>query len=86
MLIRAFAIVGLVRDDAVVASARAEPRDCDQSSFSGGGDSSNCVELTAVGKGILLRESDEPSHVLFTTPAGLAALLREVKALSSGRP
>jgi hypothetical protein len=57
-----------------------------KSSFSGGGDSSNCVELATVGEGVLLRESDEPSRVLSTTPAGLAALLREVKALSSGRP
>ncbi len=50
-----------------------------KSSFSGGGDSSDCVEVAAVDGELLLRESDEPSHVLLTTPAGLAAFLRHMR-------
>jgi hypothetical protein len=58
-----------------------------KSSFSGGGDSSNCVELAAVDGAIRLRESDTPGTELVTTPARLAGLIREVKAgCLDGRP
>ncbi len=58
----------------------------EKSSYSGGQDGPDCVEVAVDNGVVLLRESDEPSHVLCTTPAGLAALLRKVKALSSGQP
>ncbi len=52
-----------------------------KSSFSGGGDSSDCVEVAA-SQGILrLRESDEPATVVVTTATGLAALIRHVSSL-----
>lgn len=51
-----------------------------KSSFSGGGDGPNCVELGAVDGTVRLRESDAPGTELATTPAGLAELIRELKA------
>jgi hypothetical protein len=51
-----------------------------KSSFSGGGDGHECVELAQRDGGILLRESDEPRVVLATTPAALRAFLRGVRA------
>lgn len=52
-----------------------------KSSFSGGGDGNDCVEVAAsLDGGIRLRESDAPGTVLSTTPARLASLIREVKA------
>ncbi|WP_329119838.1 DUF397 domain-containing protein [Streptomyces sp. NBC_01465] len=50
-----------------------------KSSFSGSGDGNACVELTATGSAILLRESDDPSTELSTTPAQLRALLAAAK-------
>ncbi|GGK97332.1 DUF397 domain-containing protein [Streptomyces flaveus] len=49
-----------------------------KSSFSGGGDSDDCVELAARQGLLLLRESDEPGTVLTTTATGLAALIRHL--------
>lgn len=52
-----------------------------KSSYSGGGDSSDCVELSAQRNGtVKLRESDAPSTELSTTPEGLAHLIRQVKS------
>ncbi|WP_405544607.1 DUF397 domain-containing protein [Streptomyces phaeochromogenes] len=50
-----------------------------KSSFSGGGDSDDCVELAARQDTILLRESDEPDAVITATGAGLAALIRHLR-------
>jgi hypothetical protein len=50
-----------------------------KSSFSGNEDAPNCVEIAADGGGVLLRESDEPSRVLPSTRAGLAALIRHLR-------
>lgn len=53
-----------------------------KSSFSGGGDSDDCVEVAA-GQGtgaVLLRESDEPGTMITTTATGLAALIRHLRA------
>jgi hypothetical protein len=38
-----------------------------------------CVELTADGGAVLLRESDDPATVLITTPVALAHFLRAIK-------
>ncbi|MFF9397911.1 DUF397 domain-containing protein [Streptomyces sp. NPDC014744] len=50
-----------------------------KSSFSGGGDSSNCVELAATDGLIRLREGDDPGTELAVTPAQLDRLLGGVK-------
>lgn len=51
-----------------------------KSSFSGGSGSGECIEVAATTAAVHLRESDEPTTVLTTTPNRLAALLRRVKA------
>jgi Domain of unknown function (DUF397) len=50
-----------------------------KSSFSGGMDGNECVELACLGGAIGIRESDDPGTVLPTTPAALAGLIRTVK-------
>ncbi|MFD5463775.1 DUF397 domain-containing protein [Kitasatospora sp. NPDC127059] len=50
-----------------------------KSSFSG--DTANCIYVAAtLGDAIKIRESDDPEVVVTTTPDGLRALLRGVKA------
>ncbi|MBT2528120.1 DUF397 domain-containing protein [Streptomyces sp. ISL-99] len=53
--------------------------DWQKSSFSGTGDDNNCVEIAASGADVHLRESDEPSAVLTTVPAGLRSLIAAIK-------
>ncbi|MFI5677227.1 DUF397 domain-containing protein [Streptomyces cellulosae] len=50
-----------------------------KSSFSGGGDGDECVELAYGDPSLLLRESDDPTRILPVTRDGLVALLRSVK-------
>ncbi|MFE6164728.1 DUF397 domain-containing protein [Streptomyces sp. NPDC056486] len=50
-----------------------------KSSYSGGAEGNECVELAAPGGTLLLRESDDPIRVLTATPEGLAALIRHVR-------
>lgn len=50
-----------------------------KSTFSGGGDHDDCVELAACHRTLLLRESEEPGKVVQPTPAGLAALIRAIR-------
>jgi hypothetical protein len=57
-----------------------QPVQWQKSSFSGPGDGNECVEVATGGNQLMLRESDEPSHVLSATPAGLAALIHHVKS------
>ncbi|MFI5872148.1 DUF397 domain-containing protein [Streptomyces sp. NPDC051445] len=55
-----------------------------KSSFSGGGDGNDCVELAATTPASLhLRESDAPGAVLTTAPAPLAHFLH---AIHTGTP
>jgi hypothetical protein len=58
------------------------PRSWQKSSFSAGGDNNACVELAAApgGVGIHLRESDDPTLILTTTPARLRAFIRAIKS------
>ncbi|MFE0133724.1 DUF397 domain-containing protein [Streptomyces sp. NPDC059037] len=51
-----------------------------KSSFSGGGDGNNCVELASTSNHIHLRESDDPATELIPATAALAHLLRALKA------
>ncbi len=55
-----------------------------KSSFSGGGEGANCLELAAADGKIWFRESDAPADVIAATPAALRALLRTVKAKEPG--
>jgi hypothetical protein len=50
-----------------------------KSSFSGGGDGNECLELATAPGHIALRESDDPTTTLATTPTRLAALLASLK-------
>lgn len=50
-----------------------------KSSFSGGGDSDDCVELAVRQDTLLLRESDEPQAVIRTTRPQLAALISHLR-------
>lgn len=50
-----------------------------KSSFSGGGDSDDCVEVAAGREALLLRESDEPETVLATAGPQLAALIGHLR-------
>ncbi|WP_055566518.1 DUF397 domain-containing protein [Streptomyces atriruber] len=52
--------------------------DWQKSSFSGGGDGNECIELARDESNLLLRESDDPDHILTLAPQALAALLREL--------
>ncbi|MFE9679679.1 DUF397 domain-containing protein [Streptomyces sp. NPDC006259] len=51
-----------------------------KSSFSGGGEGNDCLELASSPTRIHLRESDTPATTLTTTPAALAQLLRGIRA------
>lgn len=51
-----------------------------KSSFSGPGETNDCVELAAAGGEIRIRESDAPADILTTTPGGLRTFIRAVKA------
>ncbi|MFE2185229.1 DUF397 domain-containing protein [Streptomyces sp. NPDC059455] len=43
-------------------------------------DAGNCLNVAADGNGIALRESDDPSVILTTTPAALRAFIHGAKA------
>ncbi|MDX3247310.1 DUF397 domain-containing protein [Streptomyces sp. ME18-1-4] len=49
-----------------------------KSSFSGGADGNECLELAATPVALLLRESDDPVRILPLAPGALAALLHLV--------
>ncbi|MEI5103369.1 DUF397 domain-containing protein [Streptomyces sp. PmtG] len=61
--------------------------DWQKSSFSGGGEGNDCVELAATeGRLIHLRESDAPGVELTTTPTALAHLVGALKAAAGPPP
>ncbi|MEU2582727.1 DUF397 domain-containing protein [Streptomyces avermitilis] len=51
-----------------------------KSSFSGGADGNECVELALSNDTVLLRESDDPTRALPLTRGSLAALLGRIHA------
>ncbi|MFE9995998.1 DUF397 domain-containing protein [Streptomyces avermitilis] len=51
-----------------------------KSSFSGGADGDECVEIALSNDGLLLRESDTPDRQIALSGSGLAALLRRIQA------
>ncbi|MEV2210782.1 DUF397 domain-containing protein [Streptomyces sp. NPDC050997] len=50
-----------------------------KSSFSGGADGNECVELAHGQASLLLRESDDPVRILSVGPTGVAALLDHLR-------
>ena len=50
-----------------------------KSTFSGGTQGNDCVEVSVSTTGVHIRESDTPDTVVTTTPIHLAALIRRVK-------
>ncbi|MDX3530224.1 DUF397 domain-containing protein [Streptomyces sp. ID05-39B] len=40
----------------------------------------NCIEISRAEPLLLLRESDDPTAVLWASPEGLSALIRRIKA------
>lgn len=51
-----------------------------KSSYSGGGDGDECVEIAHRNGLLLLRESDEPTRILPVSRDSLAALLKQIRA------
>ncbi|MFD9392150.1 DUF397 domain-containing protein [Streptomyces sp. NPDC060000] len=60
------------------------PDNWQKSSFSGGGDGNDCVELASTPATLHLRESDAPAAVLTTTPAPLTHLLHAIRTGTPG--
>jgi hypothetical protein len=50
-----------------------------KSSFSGGGDSDDCLEIAACPDTVYLRESDEPAAAITTARPQLAALITHLR-------
>lgn len=46
----------------------------------GNGNGGDCVEVAFAARGLLLRDSKNTDHVLRTTPAAFAALIRSARA------
>ena len=58
-----------------------------KSSFSGGGEGNDCLELATTGpRSIHLRESDDPTRILPVAPNALTALLRNVRNTRTRNP
>ncbi|MEV0115643.1 DUF397 domain-containing protein [Streptomyces sp. NPDC050844] len=51
-----------------------------KSTYSGGADGNECVELAWANDKLLLRESNAPTQAISPAPASLTALLRRLKA------
>lgn len=51
-----------------------------KSSFSGPGETNDCVEVATAGGEIRIRESDTPADILTTTPGRLGRFIRAAKA------
>ncbi|QES42797.1 DUF397 domain-containing protein [Streptomyces venezuelae] len=49
--------------------------DWQKSTFSGGGDGNECIEVARDKSDLLLRESDAPDDILALTPEALSALI-----------
>ncbi|MER5901361.1 DUF397 domain-containing protein [Streptomyces mirabilis] len=62
------------------------PGNWQKSSFSGSGDGNNCLELATTPTTIHLRESEEPTTQLTTTPTPLSHLLHHIKVGRLGTP
>ncbi|WP_329121397.1 DUF397 domain-containing protein [Streptomyces sp. NBC_01465] len=54
-----------------------------KSSFSGGAEGNECVEVAASADAVHLRESDDPTRTLTLTPRSLAALLDRIRTVGA---
>lgn len=57
-----------------------DPANWQKSSFSGGGDGNNCLELASTPTTTHLRESDDPTTVLTTTRTPVTHLLHAIRS------
>jgi hypothetical protein len=57
-----------------------EPINWQKSSFCGGGDGAECIEVARVVESIQLRESDNPEAVITTAPTRLKAFIIGIKS------
>ncbi|MFI0968047.1 DUF397 domain-containing protein [Streptomyces sp. NPDC021080] len=57
-----------------------DPANWQKSSFSGGGEGNDCLELATTPGTAHLRESDAPATHLSTAPGALAQLLHHIKS------
>ncbi|MFE4701153.1 DUF397 domain-containing protein [Streptomyces sp. NPDC056738] len=62
----------------------ADPANWQKSSFSGGGEGNDCVELASTPDLVHLRESDTPGTRLSTDPGALVHLLNHIKNRTDG--
>ncbi|MET7827811.1 DUF397 domain-containing protein [Streptomyces sp. NPDC005386] len=62
------------------------PHNWRKSSFSGPGDGDSCVELASTPGTLHLRESDDPTTILTTTPAPIGHLLNAIRTGSVTAP
>ncbi|MFD8734842.1 DUF397 domain-containing protein [Streptomyces sp. NPDC059618] len=62
----------------------ATPANWQKSSFSGGGEGNDCVELASTPALVHLRESDTPGTRLSTAPGALVHLLNHIKNRTEG--
>ncbi|KPI26512.1 DUF397 domain-containing protein [Streptomyces sp. NPDC054950] len=58
------------------------PGNWQKSSFSGGSDGNNCLELASSTATLRLRESDSPATILTATPAAIAHLLAGIRHIT----
>ncbi|MFF4658148.1 DUF397 domain-containing protein [Streptomyces sp. NPDC001381] len=61
------------------------PNHWQKSSYSGGSDGNNCLELAATPTALHLRESETPATILTTTPTALANLLAGIRTTGNSR-
>jgi hypothetical protein len=57
-----------------------------KSSFSGGGEGNDCLELASTPTTLHLRESDAPTTILTTTPTALSHLLAGIRTDAAPTP
>ncbi|MFD9465701.1 DUF397 domain-containing protein [Streptomyces sp. NPDC060027] len=62
------------------------PANWQKSSFSGGGEGNDCLEIATTPSTVHLRESDVPTTQLITTLTPLAHLLHHIKSRGLGAP
>ncbi|MFD8737696.1 DUF397 domain-containing protein [Streptomyces sp. NPDC059618] len=62
------------------------PDNWQKSSYSGPGDGDSCVELASTPATLHLRESDDPTVVLTTTPTPVGHLLRAIRTGTVATP
>ncbi|MCQ9134980.1 MULTISPECIES: DUF397 domain-containing protein [Streptomyces] len=60
------------------------PDNWQKSTYSGGGDGNDCIELASTPAALHLRESDAPAAVLDSAPAAVAHFLHAIRTRTPG--